>query len=439
MRSPSCLSVFAACLAIFPAPQASAQFHCAKPGVWSPAYACMEHCGPCPAANPPPRVYRPPVVPSPVVSAPAEPPPDPAIALIDDGDAAFERGDWDAAISSYRAALESRPGDEEILARLRNAINRRQMEINARVDEKGSADIAGVIRRVEDETHAAQVESVLHNAEDEAAAQRLSVIFDNARDASEAEAAPAVQAGDGSAQPLYPIFMGPIPANSPPVKVLAQLQPQLRDIDKEIRHAQEALRRLIESNAKGGEEREAWVKESEEATIDAQDLSLNLLLDLIGARAGELADANKETRKVVLDRLLAECDKNGPSARIVDGYKTLVGTEKDLERLKQELRLAGKESDLRVRIRDFSTDHAEPNLETVWNVMSQFQIVEDLTGPWEHVLNASYTIYRQATSMQRLAQFQDNDERTYQASKTLGLLIRKLEAQKKAEAARRNP
>jgi tetratricopeptide (TPR) repeat protein len=399
----------------------------------------MEHCGPCPRASAPPRVYRPPVVSAPVVSAPAAPPPDPAIALIDDGDAAYERGDWDAAISHYKAALESRPGDEDILTRLRNAINRRQMEINARVDEKGSADIAGVIRRVEDETHEAPVEAVLQHAEDESAEQRLSAMYDNAHDASVSDTAPAVRAGDGSAQPLYPIFLGPVPANSPPVKVLAQLQPQVRDIDKEIRRAQEALRRLIESNAKGGEEREAWVKESEEATVDAQDLSLSLLLDLIGERADELADANKETRKVVLDRLLAECDKNGPSKRIVDGYKTLVGTEKDLERLKQELRLAGKEDDLRVKIRDFSTDRAEPNLEIVWDVVSQFQIVEDLTGPWEHMLNASYTIYRQATSMQRLTQFQENDEKTYQASKTLGLLMRKLEAQRKAEAARKKP
>ncbi|MGB7546199.1 MAG: hypothetical protein WBM14_00485 [Terracidiphilus sp.] len=399
----------------------------------------MEHCGPCPRASAPPRVYRTPQVSAPAVSVSDTPPPDPAIALIDVGDAAFERRDWDAAISSYKAALESRPGDEDILARLRNAINRRQMEINARVDEQGSADIAGVIRRVEDQTHAAPIESLLQHAEDESAAQRLSALFDNARNSAEAGAAPAVRAGNGSTQPLYPILLGPVPANSPPVKVLAQLQPQVRDIDREIGQAQEALRRLIESNAKGGEEREAWVKESEEATVDAQDLSLSLLLDLVGARADELADANKETRKVVLERLLAECDKNGPSKRIVDGYKTLVGTKKDLERLKQELRLAGKEDDLRVKIRDFSTDRAEPNLEIVWNVVSQFQIVEDLTGPWEHMLNASYTIYRQATSMQRLAQFQENDEKTYQSSKVLGLLIRKLEAQKKAEAAGKNP
>jgi hypothetical protein len=399
----------------------------------------MEHCGPCPRASAPPRVYRTPQVSAPAVSVSDTPPPDPAIALIDVGDAAFERRDWDAAISSYKAALESRPGDEDILARLRNAINRRQMEINARVDEQGSADIAGVIRRVEDQTHAAPIESLLQHAEDESAAQRLSALFDNARNSAEAGAAPAVRAGNGSTQPLYPILLGPVPANSPPVKVLAQLQPQVRDIDREIGQAQEALRRLIESNAKGGEEREAWVKESEEATVDAQDLSLSLLLDLVGARADELADANKETRKVVLERLLAECDKNGPSKRIVDGYKTLVGTKKDLERLKQELRLAGKEDDLRVKIRDFSTDRAEPNLEIVWNVVSQFQIVEDLTGPWEHMLNASYTIYRQATSMQRLAQFQENDEKTYQSSKVLGLLIRKLEAQKKAGAAGKNP
>jgi hypothetical protein len=439
MRSPFCFGVFAACLALLPASQGSAQFHCAAPGVWSAAYACMEHCGPCPRASAPPRVYRTPQVSAPAVSVSDTPPPDPAIALIDVGDAAFERRDWDAAISSYKAALESRPGDEDILARLRNAINRRQMEINARVDEQGSADIAGVIRRVEDQTHAAPIESLLQHAEDESAAQRLSALFDNARNSAEAGAAPAVRAGNGSTQPLYPILLGPVPANSPPVKVLAQLQPQVRDIDREIGQAQEALRRLIESNAKGGEEREAWVKESEEATVDAQDLSLSLLLDLVGARADELADANKETRKVVLERLLAECDKNGPSKRIVDGYKTLVGTKKDLERLKQELRLAGKEDDLRVKIRDFSTDRAEPNLEIVWNVVSQFQIVEDLTGPWEHMLNASYTIYRQATSMQRLAQFQENDEKTYQSSKVLGLLIRKLEAQKKAGAAGKNP
>ncbi|MGH9563390.1 MAG: hypothetical protein ACRD3S_18200 [Terracidiphilus sp.] len=74
----------------------------------------------------------------------------------------------------------------------------------------------------------------------------------------------------------------------------------------------------------------------------------------------------------------------------------------------------------------------------MWDVASQFQIVEDLTGPWADMLNASYTLYRQALNVQHLAAFQANNEKTYEASKTLGLLIRRLEAQKKqAKAAQR--
>lgn len=435
-RIPGAAILFG-CFALLPAAPAAAQLHCAAPGVWSAAYACMEHCGPCPgggARRAPQPYYRPPVV-----SAPVAPPPDPAIAQIADGDAAFDRGDWDEAINDYKAALESRPGDEEILARLRNAMDRRQMEINARVDANDAAEIAGMTQRVEDETHAASLQALLEHAEDDSAAARLSAIYDNARSLSPADAAPAVWAGESGQPRLYPIFLRPEPATFPPARVLARLQPRIRNIDAEIGQAQEALRRLIASNSATDTEREAWVKESEEATVDAQDLSVDLLLDLIGARADELAKANQETREVVLNRLLAECDRGGPSDRIVNGYKTLVGTKKDLERLQQELRLAGKEEDLRVRIRDFSTDRAEPNLEVVWDVASQFQIVEDLTGPWENILNASYTIYRQASSMQRLTAFNENNEKNYQAAKTLGLLMHKLVAEKRAAAAAARP
>lgn len=408
---------------------AAQELHCYAG--WTAAYKCMEHCGPCPndGANRPSRVYVPPPQPA---------PPDPAIAAIADGDAATARQDWDAAIAAYQKALQSRPNDAAILASLRNAMDRRQMEMDAQIDSRDAAALQALRQRIEDQTGAALLQSLLNNVEDESAAQRLNAIYDNARLDPSIAVAPAVRMNSADLWRSYPVFAHPVPANSPPLKVIAQLQPQVRDLDREIRQAQEALRRLIASNSVNDEEREFWVRQSEEATVDAQDLSLSLLIDLLGARADELSAQNHQKREVVMDRLIAECDRNGPSPRIVNGYESLVGTKHDLERLHQEIRLAGKENDLRVRIRDFSMDHAEPNLEIVWDVMSQFEIVENLTGPWADMLNASYTIYRQATAAQHLALFQSNDEKTYQASQTLLALIAKLRDQK-ASLEKQNP
>ncbi|MGH9563391.1 MAG: hypothetical protein ACRD3S_18205, partial [Terracidiphilus sp.] len=134
--------------------------------------------------------------------------------------------------------------------------------------------------------------------------------------------------------------------------------PDVRNIDKQIQQAQNALRALIKANATDDKEREYWVGQLEETTVEAQDLSISLIVDAFGARADELSTKNDEKREQVLNRLIAECDANGPSPRIVSGYKTLLGTKRDLDRLHQEIRLAGKENYLRARIRDFSMNEA---------------------------------------------------------------------------------
>jgi hypothetical protein len=374
--------------------------------------------------------------------------------MIEDGDAAFESEDWDMAISDYEAVLELRPNAEDIRARLEEAKRRRQIEITAGINDNFTRQLDQTQKRIENITQGAALDKIQKHTEAESVNQQLDLIYDNLQRQA-ANASLQANAGNDStkpphqalltpavasnSQPIYPILLGPVPANSPPVKVLTKLQPKIRNIDKEIHDAQEALRRLVDSNSNDNEEREAWVKESEEATLDAQKLSLDLLFDLIGERVDEQAELNGEKQTLVFERLKAELDGGVPSKRIVSRYETLRASGRDLERIQQEIRLGGKLNDLNEKITNFSIYKSESNLETIWDVMSQFKKVEELTGPWEHLLNAGYTIYRQASSIQRMSVFRANNEKTYQASKTLGLLIQKLVAEKKAEEARRKP
>src|SRR5229473_2643939 len=87
----------------------------------------------------------------------------------------------------------------------------------------------------------------------------------------------------GSGTSFYPALLRPILANSHPAIVLSKSQPKIKEVDEEIHRAQEALRRLIESNKQSEEDRMEWTKESAEATIDAENLSVSLVIDLVGA------------------------------------------------------------------------------------------------------------------------------------------------------------
>ena len=160
---------------------------------------------------------------------------------------------------------------------------------------------------------------------------------------------------------------------------------------------------------------------------------MSLVIDLIGAHADELAEMSGKERDEVFNQLLNRAEKDGPRSSFHTAYGMMLNRKEELERLHNELRLAGKENDLRIKIRDFSVNNdTKPTWENLWDVVSQFKKVEDLAGPSKDLLDAAYTIYRQAASLDNLARIQSNQERTLQAAESLRRYIVKLEAQKRA-------
>jgi predicted amino acid-binding ACT domain protein len=215
--------------------------------------------------------------------------------------------------------------------------------------------------------------------------------------------------------------------------VLAQSQTEIRDVDQKIRRAQFALRRLIESNTQSEEQRVEWVKVSEEATVEAQDLSLNLVLDLVDAHVDHLAKVRNEEGLDVLNHLMNRTPESGRKNSLHAAYGMLLGRKQELERIKSEIRFASKSQDLRQKISTFSLNRdTKYSWENLWDVVSQFKKVEEFSGPSKDLLDAAYTIYKQAASFENLSAIRANQEKTLQAAATLHKYIVRLEEQKRA-------
>jgi len=240
-----------------------------------------------------------------------------------------------------------------------------------------------------------------------------------------------VKASNASVPALQPS----ISAQSVPAGVLEKRQPDVKEIDVKIAQAQTALKRLIHSNQVDEEVRQEWTAASLEATEGAEKLSLNLVIDLIGAHVDHLAEVNKEDRMTVLNRLMNRTDgKSGASLH--NHYGMLVDRKEELERIHSELRLAGKENDLRNKIQELKkADDPKFNREDLWDVVSQFKKVEEFAGPSKDLLDSAYVIYEQEESWQRLSATQADQEKVLAAANNLRKYIVKLEKQKHDERA----
>ncbi len=436
MRRFAFWSVLAVC-AVFTVSKAFAQLHCQP--YWTAEYKCLEHCGPCQTAPIDLRQQQQQqqlqqqerqieLARQQELQRQREEEERKGKAADADraGVEAANRGNWSEAAGHFIDALEFAPEDAAIRAHLARA--------NSELADIGTADaIVALRQRIEDEMTAAQLKAIQDREDDEMDAQRLQMMIASFNEQWETDASVVDLRGLGSG-PFYPALLRPVPANSPPAKVLSKYQPKIKSVDEKIHEAQQALRRLIASNSQSQELREEWVKESNEAMIDAQDLSLSLLIDLIGAHVDHLAETNKEERAVVLEHLLNRAEENGPQNSIHSAYGALVNRKEELERISNELRLAGKADDLRAKIRDFDMEKDKtPTLENAWDVINSFKKVEEMAGPTKDLMDAAYTIYRQAESCRTLNMVQDNDEKTLRAAASLQHYIQRLQAQKRAE------
>jgi hypothetical protein len=396
------------------------------------------------------------------------PPPDPAAAEISQGDYLYNSGNLEGALWHYQQALAAHPNDASILSRIEGTKTAIQ---NAEHDRQVRAAAAARQREAESRDQYAASREQLAAKFQGILGEDFNASFDgNRQSAVLSESLPVTgldftppsrplatahtetTAGLSFTNPgpvpavedkslFFPLFRAPIAADSPPAKVLLKNQTEVEKLDEQIRRAQEALRRLIETNKAGDEQRLEWEKESDEATIEAEKLPLKLVIDLIGAHVDYMQKADEAERKLdraeVLDMMLSRGPEDANSPSLHNIYGMLLQRNQDLERVGNEVRLAGKLNDLREKIKEFSVyKDTSPSWDNAWDVITSFKKVEEMAGPSKDLLDSAYTISQQAVSLEHLAQIEGNNEKILAAQAGLQKLIRQLVLKKQAAKAR---
>jgi len=413
--------------------------------------------------------------PGPRVTNPAPATPDPAVAELNQGNYLYNSGNYTGALWHYQQALAAHPGDQNILNYI--AYTKQQIQIaekNRQLAAKAAAEAAARQREAQaredyaDRTQqlAAKFQGILgedlqasydRNTQSAVLAESLPVTgldftppsLPVVTEHTEATASlsftnpnPAPAAADKPVS--FPVFKTPVSPNSAPARVLLANQTEVERIDEQIHKAQEELRRLIENNKAGDELRQEYEKDSEEATTDAEGLSIKLVLDLAGGFNDELKDMNEEEKSNALQELLNRTPEDAANPSSQTYYALLVNRKEQLERRAEKLRLTAKLNDPGGKIEDMDKTVDEKNKtavwianwQTLWDHVSQSEKVEELTGPWADILDSAYTIYKQADALEHLAQNDNNNEKIYAAQASLQRLVLKLVLQKKAAKAR---
>ncbi|HEY5839684.1 MAG TPA: hypothetical protein VIT19_11660 [Pyrinomonadaceae bacterium] len=336
---------------------------------------------------------------------------------------AANRGRWKEAANLFIQALGYAPGN----AAIRSHLDRANLAI---ADVGSAAEILALRQRIEDAIATANLEAARQQMEDEVAVQRLAALSESFRaQIIEDRRVNSTRPEPRRAQVFYPVLLKPVSPSNPSARVLAQYQPTITEVDAQIHRTQLALRRLIESNTQSEEQRLEWTRESAEATTDAQNLGISLLLDLIGAHVDHLAETNKEEREQVFNRLLNRAEADGRKRSLHTAHGILLNRKEELDRLQTNLERVADLHDLRVKVQESENPTA---LESFWDLASRIKKVEELAGPGEDLIEAAYTIYRQAISFENLAVIQANQEKSLQAAAGLRRYINRLYAQKRA-------
>lgn len=387
--------------------------------------ACKAACGwrdPSPPSQPPPG-------PSPEEIARAERLRKASNAF-KDGLLALDRRNWQIAIDKFNEALVHDPENVEYKGNLQRA-----------KDALKQAQEAAASSQSRDRLKAAREQAESTDAAARLRTQRESLAQDSAV-AKLAEFNTSLET-----KLLEPTRFGfsrtPITPGSATAIALENNQAKIAAVDRQIKSTQDALRRLMRLNTLSESERLEWVKQSESATIEAQDLAINLVLDLIGARVGQWADINRRERTEVLNALTSRgtsprdlaLERLFPETLFRDrglhnAFGALLNQKDYLEHMNDLVRLGSKSNDLRVKIRDYGKDK-RPVWEDIWDVMVQFEKVEELAGPSKDLADSLIVITRQIASYRILNLTKRNQQNIYLASKKLSAHIEKLVAEKK--------
>jgi hypothetical protein len=225
-------------------------------------------------------------------------------------------------------------------------------------------------QRIEDAIATANIGAWRRQVEEEVAVERLKAMSESVRRQMLEDRPESTNPEVGGAQVLYPVLLKSVSRSSPPAKVLSEYQPKIREINAEIHRAQDALRRLIQSNTQSEEERLEWTRESAEATTDAQNLAVSLVYDLVGARVDYLAEINGKERAVVFNQLVNRAEADGRSRSLHTAYGILLNRKQELESLKIHVGRASKLNELSTMIRESANQSAMENL---WDLVSQLR------------------------------------------------------------------
>jgi hypothetical protein len=223
----------------------------------------------------------------------------------------------------------------------------------------------------------------------------------------------------------------PVSSHSAPGIVLINNQGQILALDAKIRKAQEALRSLIESHSRDEEQRVEWEKESEEATTDAKSLGIKLVLDLAGAHNDGQLKINEKEREEALSLVLNRTEGSSTTGQSI--MAVLKDRKDELDHRAEVLETFDKAHDLTEKISEIDKDKShDPAPQKLWDALSNVPKVKELTGPWADIVDSAYTIYRQADSLDHLANIEANSDKILVAQASLQRLVKQLELQRKA-------
>jgi tetratricopeptide (TPR) repeat protein len=320
--------------------------------------------------------------------------------LNDEGNEAYHRADYAAAIDLYRLALDKTPDDATI----------RENLANARAAKK---------KRDDEEAFRARAAA--------ASARLKGVTPDDIELKGSGESSLDLKGPAGSDAPLAikshnSGAAGSSVAGADVAAVVLIRQTDIASLQDEIKRTQEGLKQLEKSSTLDQDERREWEREAEESMGDARLLGLNLTLDFLGAHVGhQLESANGELNSNLQALASGVGSGDGEASRragLHTAFAVLKNRRDELARIQGEVKLAQNLEEIREQLNTIDGKGSESTPELIYGVLDKFDAA-DKVGPAKDLIDSAYTIYREAESFSLLATFNDNADKYLEASRKL--------------------
>lgn len=360
------------------------------------------------------------------------------------GTAAANRGDWETAIGFYLDALANAPDDKTIREHLLRAQT-------ALADERSAQEMAALRQRIEAALAAAEMEAFRQRMEVDVAAQAVKTLNDGfgsqAGGVPVSGSTPKLLRTPSGPSRRYSFSGQPIFDSTPTGKVLIYSKARVEAVDRELRQAQRALRNLIAQNSQSETLRLEWLKQHEEANIAAEDLAINLVLDLADEFLGDQLKYSNAEQGKFLNNLLSRTESKEVGLHTI--YGSFLNHIDTLKERKRWIRSAKKNNDLQAKIREFSLDNVDLNwrkiafwqktAEDVHDVISSFEKGDEALGPYKNLIDTAYLMFKQAAALEVMAVTENNQKAILTASNSLQQHVRALVAEKQALQKAKRP